>query len=93
MKITQEMVNEFNESLEMLQCSFRIKINYQYSDWEVNPTCSIIPSNDMYIDSTVFNMSKDFYTMLENFFETKGIKELAYNNTGSTFWARFGYID
>lgn len=31
--------------------------------------------------------------MMENFFKSKGVNELSYNNTGSIFWSTDGWMD
>lgn len=86
MKITETMVNEFNQTLKNLNCSFKLHINTH----ERNPSCEIIPSNDLFIDSSIINLTKDFYRVLDSFFEGRGI-ELKYNNTGNIFWSNNGW--
>lgn len=82
MKITNNMVNEFNKTLETLQCGFKLSLDVSCS----NPTCYITPLSDRFIDSFILNLSKDFFEILENFFINKGIT-LHYNNTRSCFWS------
>ena len=85
MKITEEMVTDFNQTLENLNCSFRLKF---LGGIYVNE-CQIVPSSDMFIQSSIINLTNEFYKILEEFFSKRGI-ELSYNNTGSTFWSKNG---
>lgn len=85
MKITEGMVDEFNETLDNMSCSFRIK--YVDKDY---PICEIVPANMLFIDSFIINPTEEFYDALENFFNKKGI-ELTYNNTGTIFWSKTGW--
>ena len=86
MKITNDMVNEFNKTLETLQCGFKLSLDVSCN----NPTCYITPLSDRFIDSFILNLSKDFFEILENFFIKKGIT-LHYNNTRSCFWSVNGW--
>lgn len=86
MKITESMVEEFNRTLKNLNCSFKIHINAR----EKNPSCEIIPSNDLFIKSSIINVNESFYKVLESYFSDRGI-ELRYNNTGSIFWSKDGW--
>ena len=89
MKITNEMVNEFNSSLKIMGCCFKLKfVNDKYS--EGNPSCEIIMFNDLFIDSFIINPTKKFYETLESYFLDKGIT-LSYNNTRSIFWSKSGW--
>lgn len=87
MKITEEMVKEFNQSLQVMNCSFRLVLRSGISG---NNNCDIVIANDMFIQSCILNLTDKFYETLENFFTKYGI-ELTYNNTGSTFWSKNGF--
>ena len=87
MKITEEMVEEFNQSLETMNCSFRLALRGGING---NNNCDIIIANDMFIQSCILNLTDKFYETLENFFAKYGIK-LSYNNTRSTFWSKNGF--
>ena len=87
MKITEEMVKEFNQSLKTMNCSFRLALRGGING---NNNCDIIIANDMFIQSCILNLTDKFYETLENFFTKYGI-ELSYNNTGSTFWSKNGF--
>lgn len=89
MRITEEMVTDFNKTLENLDCSFRLKFK---SGVCRNSECEIVPSNDMFIQNSIINLTEEFYKVLEDFFNKRGIK-LSYNNTGSTFWSKDGWKD
>ena len=65
MKITEDMVTVFNQTLENLNCSFRLKYE---SGMCGNGQCKITPSNEMFIQSSIINLTEDFYRVLENFF-------------------------
>lgn len=90
MKITNEMVNEFNSMLKTLNCVFKLELNEKISP--NNPTYEIKLVNPRFVDSFIINPTKDFFKILNEFFEEKGI-ELSYNNTGSIFWSRHGFED
>ena len=75
MKITNEMVDNFNNLIT--ECSFKLKFNDEFS----NPTCEIVPKNNKYIDSSIINLTNEFYQILENFFKSFYSIELSYNNT------------
>lgn len=83
--ITKDMINEFNSILKNLDSGLKVDI-YSPSD-EKNLICTINPANNKYIKSAIFNLTDEFYLMLEQFFNDRGI-EINYNNTGSIFWAK-----
>ena len=87
MKITEEMVKEFNQSLQVMNCSFRLTLR---SGINGNNNYDIVIANDMFIQSCILNLTDKFYETLENFFAKYGI-ELSYNNTGLTFWSKNGF--
>lgn len=89
MKITEDMVTVFNQTLENLNCSFRLKFKNGMCG---NGQCEVVPSNDMFIQSSIINLTEEFYKALEEFFEKRGI-ELSYNNDGSIFWSKNGWKD
>ncbi len=89
MMITEEMVTDFNQTLENLNCSFRLKFQNGVCG---NSDCEIVPSNNMFIQSSIINLTDEFYKVLEGFFNKRGI-ELSYNNTGSIFWSKDGWKD
>ena len=50
MKITEDMVTVFNQTLENLGCSFKL----QYDDKALgfgNPSCEIVPTSNMFINT------------------------------------------
>lgn len=85
-KITEDMVTEFNGILDSMNCSFKIG----FDDRTENPQCQIVPANSLFIDSSIINLTSDFYSMLENFFTKRGV-EISYNNTRSIFWSKTGW--
>lgn len=64
MKITEDMVTVFNQTLENLNCSFRLKFENGMCG---NGQCKIVPSNDMFIKSSIINLTEEFYKVLEDF--------------------------
>lgn len=60
MKITENMVTDFNQTLENLNCCFRLKFRNEFYD-QLNPACEIVPSNDMFIHSAIINLTDEFY--------------------------------
>ena len=89
MKITEDMVIVFNQTLGNLNCSFKLKYE---SGTCGNGQCKVVPSNDMFIQSSIINLTEEFYKVLEEFFSKRGI-ELSYNNDGSIFWSKGGWKD
>lgn len=87
MQITEDMVTIFNSMLENLNCSFRLCFEDEMSG---NAAYHIVPANDMFIHSSIINLTDEFYKVLEDFFYKRGI-ELTYNNTKSTFWSKNGW--
>ncbi len=57
-----------------------------------NGQCKVVPSNDMFIHSSIINLTEEFYKVLEYFFSKRDI-ELSYNNDGSIFWSKDGWKD
>ena len=89
MKITEDMVAAFNRTLENLNCSFKLKFDDKTIGFG-NTTCQVVPSNDMFIHSSIINLTDEFYKVLEEYFRKRGI-ELSYNNDGSIFWSKDGW--
>ena len=89
-RITEDMVIIFNQTLENLDCSF--KLDFRKTSVPGNTSCEIVPANNRFIHSSIINLTDEFYETLENFFKKKGI-ELSYNNTGSIFWSKNGWDD
>lgn len=89
MKITEDMVTVFNQILENLNCSFKLKFEKGICG---NGQCKVVPSNDMFIHSLIINLTTEFYKILEDFFSKRGIV-LSYNNDGSIFWSKDGWKD
>ena len=83
MRITENMVNEFNRLMNNDGSSIRL----EFSQGFVTPHAEICLNNMKYIDSFILNTDKTFKKVLENFFKQHGIL-LDYNNTRSTFWSR-----
>ena len=46
----------------------------------------------MFIQSSIINLTEEFYKVLEDFFSKRDI-ELSYNNDGSIFWSKDGWKD
>lgn len=87
MKITQEMTNELNAVLANMGCSFK----FNFREESLNNKIEVVPMNSQFIDSSIINLTKDFYKFLEDFFKSKGIERLCYNNTGTTIWSKDGW--
>lgn len=91
MRITKEMVIEFNQKLEDLGCSF--KLSHEKIGQTENYECKIVPASDLYIKDANIGLTKEFYEMMEKFFKSKGVNELSYNNTWSAFFSKDGWMD
>ena len=93
-KITENMVTDFNETLKNLNCIFRLKFNREDESYlgysEYNPSCAIVPASKTFVSSAIINPTRDFYKILENFFKEREI-EITYNNDGSIFWSKNGW--
>lgn len=84
MRITKEMTKELNAILANMGCIF----NFEYRDGTLgNSEIEIRPVNGKFIQRSIINPTKEFYEFLENYFKSKGIEELSYNNTGSIIWS------
>lgn len=59
---------------------------------ENNPKIEVVPVSNIYIDSYIINLTKEYLEILQKFFLERGI-ELNCNNTGSTFWSKNGFMD
>ena len=68
MKITEDMVTVFNQTLENLNCSFRLKFENGMCG---NGQCVVVPSNNMFIHSSIINLTEEFYEVLEDFFSKR----------------------
>lgn len=89
MKISKDNLTVLNMELEKKGCCFRIGFE---DDDLGNPKCAIIPSSEVFINSTIINPNKAFYRFLNEFFVERDI-ELAYNNDGTIFWSKSGWDD
>jgi hypothetical protein len=89
MKITSEMVSDFNQTLSNLNCCFKIEL--RKSVVGDNTICDIVLANNKYIDSFIINPSKEFFKDLEGYFSHYYDIELAYDNTRTTFWSKSGW--
>lgn len=88
MKISKDNVTVLNMELEKKGCCFRIG----FDDDLANPKCQIVPSSEVFINSTIINPNKAFYRFLDEFFAERDI-ELAYNNDSTIFWSKSGRDD
>ena len=88
MKISKDNVAVLNMELEKKGCCFRIGF---YDDLG-NPKCQIVPSSEVFIESTIINPNRAFYKFLNEFFAERGI-ELSYNANGTIFWSKSGWDD
>ena len=87
MKINKDNVAVLNMELEKKGCCFRIGF---CDDDLKNPKYMIIPSSEVFIDSTIINPNRAFYRFLDEFFAERDI-ELSYNNDGTIFWSKSGW--
>lgn len=88
MKITQEILNDLNDTLFRMGCKFKYKWINDYSENGVIPTIvQTIEDNNGFIDSVIINCNSSFYTWLDKFFKEKYDITLSYNNTRSICWS------
>lgn len=95
-KIEEDMVEEFNHKLEKLNTLIRLLYVSAEEDSSenhrsTNSKCVVVLSNPNMIESYFVTPKDEFYKLLEEFFAEKGIKNIHYNNTRSTFWAANGF--
>ena len=95
-RIEPWMVNEINEMLRKENSILTLEWEYTESNKDLqeenrNILCNIRLVETKYIDTYIVNPTKEFYTMIENYFTEKGLTRINYNNTKSTFWNLDGY--
>ena len=88
MKITKEMVKEFNGALKALGCIFKLDLKSMTGD--SNTQCEIVAFDNQFLESAIFNPTDEFYEILEKYFSNYEIK-LHYNNTKTIFWSIDGW--
>ena len=88
MKITKEMVKEFNGILKALGCIF--KLDLKSATVGGNTQCEIVAFDNQFLESATFNPTDEFYEILEKYFSNYEIK-LHYNNTKTMFWSSDGW--
>lgn len=64
LRITEEIATDFNQTLENLNCSFRLKFESGVCG---NSECEIVPANDMFIQGLIINLTEEFYKIIEEF--------------------------
>lgn len=81
--ITDEMIIDFNDAMR-IQGSSIILVKP-----EDRPNCIDIKlPEDRYVRHVSIGLTNEFYELLKAFFRhTRGVKELSFNNTGTTFWS------
>lgn len=82
-KITEEMVNEFNTMMYVTHgsCIFLVETG------GIIANVYEITVEDKFIKHINLVLDNEFYDILNNFFEKKGII-LSYNNTCTTIWSK-----
>jgi len=81
--ITDEMIIEFNDAMRIQGSSI---ILVKQEDW--SNSIDIKLPEDKFIRHLSIGLTDEFYELLKAFFRhTWGIKELSFNNTGTTFWS------
>ena len=88
-KFTKEIVDVLNELLGDMNCAFRYELDT--NDISGNPHVRIVPMSNQFVESYVFNLTKDYYEWLENLCKSKWGITLSYNNTRSTLWSKEGW--
>jgi len=82
--ITNEMVIDFNDAMRIRGSSVILVKS------EDRPNCVDIQlPDDIYIRHINIGLTDEFYDLLKAFFghPRYGVKELSFNNTGTTFWS------
>jgi len=81
--ITDEMIIDFNDAMRIHGSSIILVRP------EDRPNCIDIQlPEDVYVRHINIGLTDEFYGLLKAFFRhTWGVKELSFNNTGTTFWS------
>lgn len=80
MVITNEQIDEFNEILIDRGSALRIEKNKEIQ------SVQIVLVNQKDVKCYDAYPTKEFYELLEDFFTTKGVLNIQYNNTATSFW-------
>ncbi|MFD0673943.1 hypothetical protein [Cohnella sp. GCM10027633] len=83
MRITHDMLTDFNETLERAGSAMRI-----LADKSLDGTFNVRLNEEPYIDEDNRRAfpNDTFYAELEMFLKSHGIKKIHYNNTKLSFW-------
>ena len=92
-KITNEMVDILNELLGDMFCAFRFELVTKDLKGNIlsNPHMHIIPISNRFIESYIFNLTKNFYEWLETTCKTQWGITLNYNNMKNVIWSEDGW--
>lgn len=83
-KNAEILVERFN--LKMLVEGSLVRLVPLSDTYGINRHFEITIPDDKYIDNKIINVKDDFRTMLEEFMkQDESVKDLHWNNTGSTF--------
>lgn len=88
MKITQEILDDLNDTLFRIGCNFKYKwINDYSKDGKVPTIVRTLEDNNGFVDSVIINCTPSFYKWLDKFFKERYGITLHYNNTRSICWS------
>ena len=89
----QEMVDTINNSLQLLDCSFRYVLVKEDLSGNIlsNPHIEIVPLSIKFIENYIFNLSKSYYEWLEKFCKDNFDITLSYNNSKNVIWSNEGW--
>ena len=90
MKITDNMVKEFNNLLSDFGCIFKLELSKDINNKSGIPIYKIVPTNNFFVKSTMIEPNRQFYVLLEDFFIKKYNVELRYDKTRTMFWSKYG---
>lgn len=90
-KITKGMVELLNKQLADMGCGWEYELRDEFG---ISPVIKIqTRDSNGWIESSINNMTKKYYTWLEDFFQTNFNLKLEYNNTKSMCWAEIKILE
>ena len=82
-QITEDMLKQFNEQILNIH-----PIELVMEDGPVVGCVKIQLKPNLFINSSIINLSECFYDLLNNYFEQVYEIELNFNNSGTIFWSK-----
>lgn len=81
--IEEKDIEDLNEILKSMNCAFKFAFSKSAI---MSTTIEIVPTSNVFIDSSIININDKGYYFIRGFFRKRGIN-ITHNNTRSIFWA------